>query len=281
MATREAAVYVWDFTIKYVSDDQIDTVKNFLKEVGKKWCFQLERGATGYEHLQGRVSLKVRSRKAPFFPDTYWSVTSTENRDNMFYVTKDETRIKGPWSDKDAYVPKQVRDIELYQWQQDILDDANKWDTRTINCVVCPTGNIGKSTLTVYAGARGLARSLPMMDSYKDLMRMVMDCPKSRLYLIDFPRSMNKMSCAAFWSAVETVKNGYAYDDRYSFREEYFDCPNIWVFCNSFPDTNFLSIDRWKFWEVTAEKQLQALRCNNSVAAGTIGTTWSDIFSNN
>lgn len=280
MAPQESAVCVWDFTIKYENNDQIGAVKDFLKEIGKKWSFQHERGETGYEHLQGRVSLKVRSRKSPFFPNAHWSVTSSENRDNMFYVTKPDTRINGPWSDKDSYIPRQVRDISLYPWQQQILDDANNWDTRTINCVVCPQGNIGKSTLTVYAGSRGLARSLPMMDSYKDLMRMVMDTPKSRLYLIDFPRSMNKLTCAAFWSAIETIKNGYAYDDRYNFREEYFDCPNIWVFCNSTPDTIYLSKDRWVFWEVV-EGQLQALRCNNSVAGGTIGTTWSDIFSNN
>jgi hypothetical protein len=52
------------------------------------------------------------------------------------------------------------------------------------------------------------------------------------------------------WSAVESIKNGFAWDDRYSYREKYFDCPNIWVFSNQCPDMSMLSEDRWKLWEV-------------------------------
>lgn len=40
--------------------------------------------------------------------------TSTRNRDNMFYVTKTETSVGGPWHDTDpkpVYVPRQVRKI--------------------------------------------------------------------------------------------------------------------------------------------------------------------------
>lgn len=109
-----------------------------------------------------------------------------------------------------------------------------------------------------------------MLESYKDFMRMVMDTPKSCLYLVDFPRSMNKTNCAGFWSAIETVKDGYAYDDRYGFREEYFDCPNIWVFMNKFPEFEHLSTDRWILWEVS-KGELKF--CNtNFETTGTIGT---------
>jgi len=97
---------------------------------------------------------------------------------------------------------------------------------------------------------------LPMMESYKDYMRMVMDTPKSRLYLIDFPRAMNKSQCSGFWSAIESIKNGHAYDDRYSFREEFFDSPNIWIFTNTCVKTKWLTNDRWKFWCVSANRQL-------------------------
>jgi len=263
------AVCVWDFTIPAEKYD-VEEIKDFCKEHCKKWCFQMEIGdETGYIHYQGRVSLKVKNRKGPTLPGVHWSVTSNENRDNEFYVLKDDTKLDGPWTDRDSYIPKQVRDIELYPWQQSILDNAHVWDTRTINMIICPQGNIGKSTLTTYAGCRGLARAIPMMSEYKDYMRMVMDTPKSRLYLIDFPRSMNKSNCAGFWSAIETIKNGYAYDDRYGFKEEYFDSPNIWVFANTTPDLTQLSQDRWRFWEVT---ELQALRCNNIVTPGTTGT---------
>lgn len=257
-------VCTWDFTLKAEGIEYEEIKECCLKDC-KKWCFQKEKGESGYEHFQGRVSLKVKSRKGPkWFEKMRWSVTSNENRDNDFYVTKSDTRIEGPWSDQDKYIPRQVRDIKLRSWQQTILDNRDEWDTRTINCIVCPGGNIGKSTLCTYAGARGLARKIPMMESYKDFMRMVMDVPTSRLYLIDFPRSLNKVGCGHFWSAIETVKDGYAYDDRYNFREKYFDCPNIWVFTNTKPELKFLSKDRWKFWKVSDKtSKLKALCCNN------------------
>jgi len=270
MAQR-SNICVWDVTIPADRVDNIEILKDKFKIYCKKWVFQKETGISGYEHYQGRVSLKVKSRKGPVLGyGEHYSPTSNENEDNDFYCVKEDTRTAGPWSDKDLYIPKQVRNISLYPWQVQILEDAHTWDTRTINCIICPKGNIGKSTLSTYAGARGLARSLPMMESYKDYMRMVMDTPKSKLYLVDFPRSMNRVACASFWSAIETIKNGYAYDDRYGFREEYFDCPNIWVFMNTTPDENFLSKDRWKFWEVS-NGELKF--CNTKFeTTGTIGT---------
>jgi len=59
-------------------------------------------------------------------------------------------------------------------------------------------------------------------------------------------------------SGIETLKDGYAYDDRYHFKEEYFDCPQIWVFMNMVPDISMLSKDRWKLW-VIKEGKLQTL----------------------
>ncbi len=268
------ALCAWDFTLP-AECLNLSELKEFLKEHCKSWCFQKEKGAdTGYLHWQGRVSLKVKARKGPTLEKCHWSPTSTENKDNDFYVMKGDTRVEGPWSDKDIYIPRQTRDITLRPWQLQVLADKGVWDTRTINCIICPKGNIGKSTLVTYAGARGLARKIPMLESYKDFMRMVMDCPTNDLYLVDFPRSLNKTNCGGFWSAIETVKDGYAYDDRYGFREKYFDCPNIWVFTNTEPDTTMLSNDRWVFWNVSESGDLhKALRCNNNyVAPGTPGT---------
>lgn len=274
------AIAVWDFSLPK-EGCELQGLKTFCKEHCKKWCFQLEKGEKGYIHWQGRVSLKVKNRKGPTFPKIHWSPTSEANCENNYYVMKAETRIEGPWSDKDKYIPRQVREItKLRPWQQTIVDLRNEWNTRTINCIICENGNIGKSTLCTYIGAYGLGRKIPILESYKDFMRMVMDCSKERLYLVDMPRTLSKVGCTSFWAAIETVKDGYAYDDRHTFREAYFDCPNIWVFCNSQPDTTMLSRDRWKFWVVRKDilipaEDYSALRCNtknNLATAGTCGT---------
>ena len=60
------AVAVWDFTIsmdKVGSEDLVFWLKKFCK----KYSFQGEKGAGpgGYEHWQGRISLKVKARKCP------------------------------------------------------------------------------------------------------------------------------------------------------------------------------------------------------------------------
>lgn len=247
-------VCVWDFTCKKEEYD-IEILKKELRERCKKWCFQLERGSkTGYMHYQGRVSLKVKTRnmKGVMSP-CYWSPTSDEGKNNEFYVMKEDTRVDGPWSEKDEviYIPRQIREVEkLWDWQQSIVDAAHVWDTRTINYIYCPEGNKGKSTLCGYIRAHKIGRALPPMNDMKDIMRMVCDVPTEKLYLFDMPRCMKKEKLFGFYSGVEMLKDGYAYDDRHAFKEKVFDCPNIYIFSNTLPDTSLLSADRWRVWVI-------------------------------
>jgi hypothetical protein len=175
---------------------------------------------------------------------------------DAFYQMKEQTRVKGPFSDKDevVYIPRQIREVkQLRPFQQSIVENAGNWDTRHINLVYCPEGNKGKSILVGYCRAYKIGRALPPVNDFKDMMRMVCNMPTARMYLIDMPRSLNKDRLYQFYSGVETLKDGYAYDDRYSFTEKYFDCPNIWIFSNRLPETTMLSADRWKFWKIDKE----------------------------
>lgn len=256
-----SACCVYDFTsFNY----DIDSVKSLLKEHCKKWCFQEELApSTMKKHLQGRFSLKLKKRinNIPFNIGRY-SVTSNANKNNDFYVCKQDTRIAGPWKDTDieVYIPKQVRDIpSLFKWQQQVIDSFKIWDTRHINLVYCPHGNIGKSTLVSYCRAHRLARAFPPVNDYKDVLRMVFAHAKNsnNAFIFDMPRAMKKDKLGSFYSAIETVKDGYAYDDRYSFREKVFDCPVIWIFSNLLPDYNLLSQDRWRTWIVNKNSQIE------------------------
>lgn len=246
----------WDFTLPE-KDTTLDELKIFLQQYCRQYVFQLEEGKeTKFRHYQGRVTLKVKKRKGPAKEGYHfhWSPTSNANRDNDFYCLKEDTRILGPWTDKDPYIPRQVREVKtLLPWQQQIYDDADNWDKRHINVIYDVKGEIGKSTLVSYLMAHGRGRRIPCMDSYKDYMQMVMDAPKSKLYLVDFPRSISHKNTASFWSAIETIKDGYAYDARNHFREMLFDCPNIWVFTNQMPDVKALTTSRWLLWEVNTE----------------------------
>lgn len=230
-------------------------VKIIFKRECRQWSFQKEKGdEKGTFHYQCRIKSKCKLRAAGV---KNWfekgvcrvSLTSNANRDNMFYVTKDETRVEGPWADTDAYVPRQIREITtLYPWQESIIEISKIWDTRTINIIVDTEGNIGKTVLCMHMGVYQLGTIIPYCNDYRDLMRMVMDRPKRGCYLIDLPRAINKERLYQMYSGIETVKSGYCWDDRYKFREEYFDCPSIFVFTNCPPNLSLLSRDRWKLW---------------------------------
>lgn len=267
----------WDFTLGEAEATEEEVI-TWCKSNCKKWCFQLEEGVTtGFRHWQGRVSLneKTRNVKGKLNKKCHWSPTLTENINNFDYVSKDFTRIGGPWKYDDVYIPRQYRDIKLWPWQQHVLDSADVWDTRTINFIHDEPGNSGKSTLVGYGACRKLLRAVPVMDSYKDLMRFVYDVPSSKMYIIDVPKAMTRSDAHGFWSAIESIKNGYCYDDRYHFKEKWFDSPTVWVFGNFLPDKSLLSRDRWAMWEMTPS----GLRgpAGNTILNPT-GTTGTDIL---
>lgn len=271
-------VYVWDFTICESGEGKptirLDLVKKLCNDLGKKFTFQLEDTGSN-RHYQGRISLKEKVRENTcvtkfkrYLPeDAYFkvSVTSNENKKNNFYVTKEDSRIDGPWSDtdeKEVYVPRQLRMLfEDPNWtwrpfQQDILATFDVFNVRHINVLVDTKGCIGKTILKTTAGVFGRAMTIPMINDYKDIMRMVMDMPKKGGYIIDMPRAIKKEKLFQMYSAIEQVKDGYAFDDRYKFQWEYFDSPVIWVFCNTVPDKTLLSNDRWRIWEVNSKWEL-------------------------
>ena len=253
---------VWDFTLAK-DKHEIDDIVKFCDKHCKKYAFQLEKGDSGFEHYQGRINLKIKKRlswlKESFSESGHFSITSNENRNNMFYVLKDDSRISGPWTDenKPLYVPKQVREInKLYKWQESIIEISKIWDTRSINVIIDIKGCTGKSTIVNYMVAHGLANRLPPCNDIKDIMRAAMNMKKSNCYLIDLPRAMKKEKIAEFFAGIESLKDGYIYDDRYTFKFELIDCPNIFVFTNCRPDENYLSEDRWKFWYIGKNKKL-------------------------
>lgn len=262
---RNKLLAVYDF--RYTAGDYTpNDIIGFIKKYAKKYVFQKEKGDTGYIHYQGRLSLIKKRRVAAIkkiwynsdvpMPNYLEPTVTEEHRRVAFYCMKEDTRIEGPWSDRDEppYIPRQIREVQqLRPFQNTIVSKVDEWDKRTINVIYCQSGNMGKSILVGYLRAHRLARALPPVNDYKDLLRMVCDLPTSRCYLFDMPRSLNKDRLYQFFSAVETIKDGYAYDDRYSFTEKVFDCPNIWIFTNTMPDLNMVSLDRWKIWTINKE----------------------------
>lgn len=253
-------VFFWDFTVKAEGKSPEDIIIR-LKEIAKKWVFQKEMGAGGYIHYQGRMSLKEKCRNV-FWEDGKCSPTSTEGSKTFSYVMKEDTRIEGPWSNKYVrFLQKKVRaalESGLYKWQTYVKEEGPKYQDRILNVIIDTDGNTGKSTLVSLLCYENIARKIPMMSGMtgKDIMQLVMGMPKAKMYLTDFPRATNKKRLTEYFEALEMIKDGYAFDTRYEFEEEWFEVPSMWVFMNEEPDLSLLSRDRWRFWTINEDKEL-------------------------
>jgi len=263
----------WDFTLKAPEMDNGEHYKeimNILHTIASKYVYQLEQSESGYNHYQGRLRLIKKARlpqikklvKGTVLETMHLSPTTNgeHNNKSFSYVMKLDTRVSGPWSDqdyvslKDEYIPVQYRIKEWRSWQQSLIDIFEVFDTRGIHVLVDPDGNNGKTTFALGLLCKKKAEYIPPLNDPKDIMRMVFDLPTSKTYIIDLTRSMNKDKLFGLYSAIEQIKNGYIYDDRYNFRRRLIDSPNILVMTNKEPDTGMLSLDRWIFHKIEDNK---------------------------
>jgi len=269
-------VAVWDWTLP--AGDRVPTeLISCLKQLFKKWSFQKEQGDTGYVHYQGRGSLYKKRRLSELkklfdhlsLRDIHLTPSSTNSTmGEAMYTLKLDTRIDGPWTDKDeqaaVYVPRQYRGLEqsLYYWQQDVWDSADQFDPRTINLVYDQSGNNGKSVIAALMDLHKRGIDLPPMNDAEKLIQSVADIFISReirdpkVVFVDLPRAMDKRKLGGLYTAIEQIKKGKVYDTRYQYKEWWFDSPQIWVFSNIAPDLSLLSRDRWKCWTIV-DRRLQ------------------------
>jgi len=237
-----------------------------LRSWCKKWVFQREKGESGYEHFQGRVSLIKKKRfndlKGKFLHGGHISPTTDVeyNGKNFSYVLKEDTRIEGPWDDKSCPPPPKMTkrlasflQKDMYPWQLSVQYLVTQYDDRKIHVIIDKEGNCGKSTLAEYLEYKGLAEELPPLRMMEDIMACVMCIGERKAYLIDMPRGMKKDKLGEFYSGLECLKNGVAYDKRYAFKKMRFDCPQIIVFTNTEPVMDLLSRDRWQLHKVSRD----------------------------
>ena len=255
---------VYDFNMPSEEIRYEDVIKS-LDTFAREWTFQHEKGATGYLHFQGRFKLGVRKRfstmknfKPKCFEKVQWSPTSNKNKGNNFYVMKPETRVAGPWSSNDApppFIPRQISSIKrLFPFQKTIMNSCSIYEPRIINILINVNGNEGKSIICQYLDVHELAVMVPSINDYKDMIQYCMCRRKTPAYLIDLPRAMKKEKLGSFYSAIETLKSGFLFDLRYKGHVKHIDRPVVWVFTNTMPDINNLSLDMWRFWKIENKK---------------------------
>lgn len=262
------ASYVYDFRHSCEEKD-LNQIKSWCRKWSKKWVFQKEQGDTGYVHWQGRISLckkreKHALKKILDFCPMYLEPSVSSSHGDIFYVTKEDTRIEGPWTDKDEefFMPDQYApyDGKLLPWQQYIWDLLDVFEPRKVHLIYDPTGCNGKTVLASLAEIHGRGIDLPPINDFKEIMQVMMDECKDKTrrpgsVFIDMPRSMDQSRLFGIFSGIEQIKKGKLYDTRYSYRKWWIHAPQIFVFTNDPPHLDYLSKDRWCCY-IIKDKQL-------------------------
>lgn len=268
-------LYVWDFTI-WADSAKMEDVRGWLKNIAKKWVFQLEKGEeTERLHFQCRASLMVKTSwpEAPDYFDGKATFTSGNGRKGFSYVMKEETRVGGPWADTDAseYVPRRFRDANLRGWQKRCYEKLMTQNDRDVMWVCDPAGGVGKSFfgvwLKIHERAITISSSLSTAQQMGGALIKQMRVPDRRyIVVVDLPRALhfNKGKFAEVVTAIEEWKSGIIQDGRNSFKEFFGEPPIIIVFYNRLPaGTSFdelMTPGRAVFWgDFSDEESLEAL----------------------
>ena len=244
---NEIAVY--DFRYNADTFEGEDALRELLKPLTKHYVFQLEQGDTGYKHWQGRLSLVKKRRKGSALklfgdlPPNYFEPTCNPEylKGEAFYMTKVDTRLSGPFKDTDE-VKVQTEQMKLFTkwgllpWQETLIDQTSTFDLRAIDLVYDPSGNAGKSLFSEFMEFSGHAEEVPPMRLMDDIFQWVCCRPIKKIYIVDMPRGMKKDRLGDFYSGIEVIKNGVAYDKRHKARKIRFDRPRIIIFTNELPN---------------------------------------------
>lgn len=284
MAQKNTPCVRYDFRChRHLKDGTVvekETIIQMFTDFCNQWVFQLEKSDTGYEHFQARVTLAKKRRVGEIqalvkksYPQLlevgcYLEPTTNPEylKGSFCYMMKKDTRMDGPWKDTDKkaqvkFLNRKLQSFfanDAYQWQKQLVKMIKgEPDSRTVVCIIDPVGCNGKSTICDYLEYKDLAKCLVPMNNMEDLMQAVFNVGEQRAYLIDMPKSTPKDKLGGLYAGIEKIKDGFAYDKRYNYRELRMMEPHVVVFTNKWPDLHLLSVDRWDLYYVMDEKLIK------------------------
>lgn len=269
-------MYRWCFTLpcKVTLEDggeekdvTVEEVRTFLKRHAKNWVFQKEQGVeTGYLHYQGACALNVKVRnfkqwhaECPWLKKGHFSKMAG-GKEAFDYALKDDTRVEGPWTDKDRvkWVHPSVVGAVLRPWQAELVRVTSMFSGREIYVVQGP-GNDGKSWMArwylrhtlgwcYWPLVEGLSGKELQQAAYQVISKYLTENyeeygPKGMVF--DIPRANQAV---ADWNgivgALEVLVDGTAQDLRYKTRMVEFKPAPVVLMTNSELPEGLLSTDR-------------------------------------
>lgn len=281
MKSKINKLRAWMLVFQEVGDDNFPLPDRnrmttaLLKLKPKKYCFQLEKGASGRAHYQIMIVLEdpmsgreIRETIKSYLRN-YWRAGCLtyqplhSQSDAEVYCQKPETRIDGPWFyPKDRYFGQDlIPPRRYYPWQRSVLAIAKRKtvDQRAIYVIVDELGNSGKSEVCKYMAYELDAVVMPLGLTSAQMKASLNSIKPNKNYIIDLPR--NNKSYKDIFDTVEEIKRGFVtscFHGKYV--KNFFMRPNVFLFTNSMPDMRLMSHDMWRPYKIDpVTKQLYRL----------------------
>lgn len=269
MSTR-GQVAVYELTLPLRLNEKREVVDKIIRGWCKHWCYQLEEGDDGYRHWQIHVSLIKKRRLQEILPKLKvaglvfgrMSPLSLNGLDSI-YCMKEDTRIEGPWTDKDKkprYVQKRFREPQPKAWQEKLkyLVQSMKGNDRNI-ILVQDDGGEGKSWFKGWMLLNEEVVVLPStLTTANEMIEFLCSCPEIEdgwegVILMDVPRSTSPKHWYTLAAGLECIKQGFLHDKRYRARKVTIEPPQMICFCNQMPPQECMTRDVFKVFDKNAE----------------------------
>jgi len=234
----------------------------------KQWCYQIERASR--LHYQGWFKLKEKKRLTPLAKElqglgltgVHLSVESMGG--NFSYCMKEDTRVDGPWMDKekkkeaqkekraDKYQREEEKWEELRPFQIQIRDMIREpIHKRHIHWVCDEAGNAGKTAFLVNLIQTEEDCTYHGYGRASDILSQVVKEGPYRTYLFNLTRSkQSDLGVQDLYQALESIKDGAVRAQKFDGGLMLFKIPHVFVMSNSMPDLKLLSMDRWRLWRI-------------------------------
>jgi len=151
-----------------------------------------------------------------------------------------------------------------YRWQKFVKKEllGKVPDDRTVDWIIDPIENAGKSSFARYYVSKELTDGIFMKIDNLDRMELTLIkkienyCLKydkdPKVLLFDFPRASDMTKILSATVLMEDVKSGYL-ETTFGGKHKEIQIGDIHVvvFSNSCPDLSVLSVDRWRLWTLS------------------------------
>lgn len=251
----------WQFTWNNYTDTDVE----YLKSIACEYiCWGLEVGHTNHTpHIQGFIYFSqpvaantVNKLMKQHHCEAVKCVDALINynmKDGNFYeqgIRPSQGKKKVMFETSNTTILPDTDIEQPYGWQLQVTSLCrDKPDKRSIHWYWSDIGGIGKTTLCKYLCIHMGALLIGGKGDncrYAVAQHILKTKKHPEIILINIPRSVEHIS----YTAIEEVKDGCFFSGKYESGMVIYNCPHVFVFANSPPDTNKLSKDRWHIYRI-------------------------------